>query len=438
MINSSILFIAFEPNFGLVLILLFLALIFLRVPIFLALYIPPLIYIIMFDLSIFAAAQRSVRTLNNFTLLAVPLFIYIGTLMNRSGIAEDILESVSAILGGTRGGLAQVNILASLIFSGMSGSALADVGSIGKIIIPSMKNQGYSAEYSAALTSASATTGPIFPPSVPVIIFGIIAGVSVIDLFIAGIIPALLLVVIFMILTSVLGYWYDFPKQETVNLSAKIRAFLSTLPYLSVPIVLVGGMLVGFYGPTEVAAVTVGYLILILLVFKEISQIPHHLWTAATETVRINSLIMIIVPGAALFSWVLSLEQTAVSFANVLFSITSTPALQILLICIFLLIIGLFLEAVSALLISIPLVFPIGVDIGMDPVHIGILMIYTLMIGLLTPPVGLSLYLSSEIADVELEEVIQSIVPYYFGLFICMLIIAYVPAVSLWLPEFVS
>jgi tripartite ATP-independent transporter DctM subunit len=356
--------------------------------------------------------------------------------MNQSGIAEDILESISDIMGSIQGGLAHVNILASLVFSGMSGSALADVGSIGKIIIPSMENQGYSPEYSAALTSASATTGPIFPPSVPVIIFAIIAEVSVIDLFIAGIVPALLLVAIFMILTALIGYWYDFPKQDPVSIPDKIRAFVSTLPYLSVPVVLVGGMLLGFYGPTEIAAVTVGYLILILLVFKNTSEIPTHLWTAAVETVRINSLIMIIVPGAALFSWVLSLEQTADAFANVLFSITTSAPIQIFLICLFLLIIGLFLEAVSALLISIPLVFPVGVEIGMDPVHVGILMIFTLMIGLLTPPVGLSLYLSSEIAEVRIEDVVRSIVPYYVGLFICLLIIAYVPAVSLWLPAF--
>ena len=434
MTYSSLLPLFIDPNLGLVLVGVFLLLVFFRVPLFLALYVPPLFYLLYFDISVFVAVQRSIRILNNFTLLAVPLFIFLGTLMSHSGIADRILQFASDVLGDTRGGLAQVNILASLVFSGMSGSALADVGSIGKIIIPTMKEHGYSSHYSAALTSASATTGPIFPPSVPIIIFGIIAGVSVLDLFIAGIVPALLIVVLLMIVTFLLGYRHDFPVGDSVELSIKLRSFVSALPFLSVPVVLVGGMLLGFYGPTEVAVATVVYLIFILLFLPDRLRIPNYLWSASVETVRINAIIMVIVPGAALFSWVLSLERTAGAFAAILFSITTEVILLLLLINIFLLILGLFLDAVSALLVSIPLVFPVAVDLGLDPVHTGIIMVFNLMIGLLTPPVGLSLYLSSEIAEAPVDKVIKSTVPYYIALLVCLLLITYIPSLSLWLP----
>lgn len=424
-------------NVGLLLVVLFLVLVLMGAPLYISLSLPPLIYIVFVaEFPLVTASQTMVRSLDSFVLLAVPMFIYFGSLMNHSGIADRIFNFANDITAQSQGGLAQVNIITSLIFSGMSGSAMADIGGVGRILINQMKENGYSNSYASALTSASATVGPIFPPSIPLIIFGVIAQVSVVSLLIAGAIPALLTTVFLMVGTAILARRRDFPTADrTISRSTIARKFLIALPAMLAPFILIGGMLMGFFGPTEAAAVTILYMVLVNVLFYRDTSV-RYLWTAAVEAAYTTSVILITIAAASLFTYVLTLEQTAEVVTTGLLSISTNPLVLLLVINVLLLIIGLFLEPISAMLIAIPLTLPPLVEVGVDPVHYGVIMVFNLMIGLLTPPLGLSIFLSSDIADVPIEQTIQDLKPYYVMLLATLLVITLVPELSLWLTGF--
>ncbi len=421
-------------DFGLVMVAMFLALIVLRVPVWIALLLPPLIYIGITDQPLFVAAQRIGRTLNSYSLIAVPMFVYLGAVMNNSGITQKIFDFARDAISHLAGGLAYVNIFTSLIFSGMSGSALADIGGIGRVLMHSMTDEGYSKGYSAALTSASATIGPLFPPSIPLIIYGVLSRTSVVDLLLAGAVPALLLFAIMIAGTAVLARWKDFPTSgERPSVTKIIRSFVIAVPALGAPVILVYGMMRGLFGATEIAVVTVVYMLLINTFVYRIFEF-RYIWESAVEAAITTSTIMILLAAATLFSFVITLEGTHETFANLLFSLSENKLVLLLLVNIMLLVLGLFLEPLSAMLISIPLVVPTLVEVGVDPVHIGVIMVFNLMIGLLTPPLGLSVYLANDIVEADIEDTLRDLVPYYVVLLITLLIITYVPIISLWLP----
>jgi len=372
-------------NFGLLMVVMFIILILLRVPIYISLLAPPILYMALNGVPLFVAAQNISRTLDSFSLLAVPLFIFVGALMDKGGIADRIFTLTKNLVGHFTGGVAYVNIVASMIFSGMSGSALADIGGIGRVLMNTMKEDGYSNSYSAALTSASATVGPLFPPSIPLIIYGVLSRTSVVDLLLAGLIPALLLFVALIAATAVIGSRKDFPKSsEKPSRKTVLRNFVTALPAIGAPVVLIYGMLSGLIGVTELATVTVVYMILVNAVFYG-ERDPRYIWESAVDAARTTSVILVLLAGASLFSYVITLERTAVAFTSLLLGATSDPILLLLLVNVMLLVLGLFLEPLSAMIISIPLVLPPLTDAGIDPVHIGVVMVFNLMIGLLTP-----------------------------------------------------
>ena len=420
---------------GLLLLGSFLLLMLLRLPIAFALAIPAVTYILYAGFPVTMVAHRMTLALDSVPLLAVPLFILVGSLMNQSGMTTHIFRFASDLVSHWRAGLAQVNILVSLIFSGTSGAALADIGGVGQMEIRAMVERGYKRSFAAALTAASATVGPIFPPSIPLIIYAAVAEVSALRVLIAGIVPALVTVVLLMVATGILARFRQLPASEGAPSLRQIFAhFASAFPALLTPVVLISGMLLGVFSPTEAAAVTVGYILLIsVFIYRGLTF--RGFIEASIDTVRTTSSIMIVVAAAALFGWALTVEQVPQAFATLLLSVSTDLFVVLLIVNLLLIVAGMFLETISALLIVTPIVLPPLVLLGADPVHIGVIIVFNLMIGLLTPPMGMSLFLVSSVAKAPLERVLRELVPYFIPLLIMLLIITYVPAVSLWLPE---
>lgn len=425
----------FGLNAGVLVIAVFVILALLRVPVFISLALPSTLYVLASGRPVLFVANRMVRTVDSFTLLAIPLFIYVGSLMNNGGVTDKIFRFADDIVGHFTGGLAQVNIVTSLIFSGISGSALADIGGVGRVLIRTMSDNEYKNEFSAALTSASATVGPIFPPSIPLILYGILAEVSVLQLLIAGAGPAIVTTLLLMGWTAYIARARNFPQNDhRASVPQMGRSFVIAAPALLTPVVLIAGMLGGIFTPTEAAAVTVIYILVINTLLYRVTGV-RYLWDAAVETARTTGSVVLILAAAAVFSFVLSVEGIDVLFAELVFSISENALVVLLLVNALLLFIGLFLDPIAALVMMTPIVFPVLFEIGVDPVQIGVIMVFNLMLGLLTPPLGLSVYLSADIADVPISSVFREIKSYYIILLVALLIVTFVPAVSLAIVE---
>ena len=420
---------------GFIVVFAFLALFVAGFPVVLAIGIPSLIYIILNDLPLEFVAQRTLYAMDSFPLIAVPVFLFVGSLMNSAGISKYIYKFADTAVGRLPGGLAQVNIFGSLVFAGMSGSALADIGGIGRIEIDAMKSKGFNPSFAAAVTSASAIVGPIFPPSIPLIIYGTVTGVSVVQLLLGGIIPGILCVLSLMVMTAWLAVKRGYPRAERWPTRHEVvRDMMPAVPALLAPIILIGGMLAGFFTPTEIAAVTVAYTLFISIFFyKELTWAG--ILDASAETLRSSAGILLIVAVAAIFGWILSVEQVPQIMTQAMLSISTHPYVLLFLVNILLLIVGMFLDSTTAILVIAPIIAKPLAAAGVDPVHLGMVVIFNLMIGLLTPPMGLALYLVSDIAKVKMKEVLREMVPFYFPLIITLLLLTYVPELTIWLPR---
>jgi len=420
---------------GFLVILGFLVLFMLGFPVVLAIGLPSIAYLLLNDLPLQMMAQRALYALDSFPLVAVPVFLFVGSLMNSAGISRHIYRFADTAVGRLPGGLAQVNIFGSLVFAGMSGSALADIGGIGRIEIDAMKSKGFKPAFASAITSASAVVGPIFPPSIPLILYGTITGVSVIQLLLGGILPGLLCVVALMLMTAWLSVRRGYPRAERWPSLARLWAdLLPALPALLAPVILIGGMLLGWFTPTEIAAVTVAYALLIsALFYRELTW--QRLLDAALETLRASAAILVIVAMAALFGWVLSVEQVPQAMTKLMLSISTDPMVLLLLVNVLLLVVGMFLDSTTAILVIAPIIAKPLVAAGVDPVHLGMVVVFNLMIGLVTPPMGLALFLVADIAKVPMKDVLRQMVPYYVPLFATLALITFFPAITLWLPR---
>ena len=420
---------------GFLVVLAFLALFMLGFPVVLAIGLPSIAYLLLNDLPLQMVAQRTLYALDSVPLVAVPVFLFVGSLMNTAGISKHIYRFADTAVGRLPGGLAQVNIFGSLVFAGMSGSALADIGGIGRIEIDAMKSKGFNPAFASAVTSSSAIVGPIFPPSIPLILYGTVTGVSVIQLLLGGILPALLCVAALMIMTAWLSVRRGYPRADRWPGWARLWADMKpALPALMAPVILIGGMLAGWFTPTEIAAVTVAYALLISsLFYRELTW--ARLIGAALETLRASSAILIIVAVAALFGWVLSVEQVPQAMTKFMLSISTEPWVLLLLVNVLLLVVGMFLDSTTAILVIAPIIAKPLMAAGVDPVHLGMVVIFNLMIGLLTPPMGLALFLVADIAKVRMQDVLREMLPFYVPLVATLLLITFVPAITLWLPR---
>jgi tripartite ATP-independent transporter DctM subunit len=421
-------------NGGLV-ILIFLALMLFGLPIAISMVIPAGIYLVVHQIPITTVIQRMVTSLNSFPLLAVPMFIFAANLMNNGGITARLFEFTKLLVGRMRGGLAQVNVMASLIFAGISGAALADVGGLGNIEIDAMKKQGYSMEDSAAITAASATIGPIFPTSIPLIIFGAAAETSSMRLLMAGVFPALVITAVLMLQVAYFARKKNYPRGIERRFTKKeiIEITKRGLPSVLMPVILMGGMLSGWFSPTEVAGVAILYAIFLTVVYKEFSV--KSFLKVCRESLESTASVLFIVAAASIFAWTLTVEQLPQQVSDALLSISHSPGMLLLFANVVLLIAGMFLETTAAIMIFTPILLPTLLTAGVNPVHFGLVMVFNLMIGMLTPPVGMSIYMLSPIAGLPVNKLFRAVTPYLIPLLIALVILTYVPEISLWLPN---
>ncbi|RAI02299.1 ABC transporter permease [Acuticoccus sediminis] len=420
---------------SLLLVSIFAVLLVLGAPIAVCLGLSSAIVIALEGLPVSVLAQRSLNALDSSPLLAVPLFIFAASLLNATGVTTHLFDLVRMIFGRIRGAVAQVSVFVSLIFSGVSGAALADIGALGAIQINQMKAQGYREEFAAGLTIAAATIGPIFPPSIPIIIYASVANVSAVQLLLAGIIPALLLTALLMVQVAVVARVKGLPRDDvSASPRAVARKTLVSLPALLAPVLLIGGLMSGYFGPTEVAGVTVAYALFIgVFIYRSLSL--RAVGQALRETVESTANILFVVATAALFAWVLTLDQVPMKVSGFLLGLSDNPLMLLFLVNIFLLIVGMVLESIAAILIIAPIVAPALTMAGVDPLQLGIVFVLNLMIGLLTPPVGMSLYMITIITKMPVSRVIAGVMPFFIPLLLSLLVVSAVPALSTWLPE---
>lgn len=380
--------------------------------------------------------QKVIQAVNSFPLLAAPFFILMGNLMNSAGITQRIFRFAKVMVGWWRGGLCHANILGSVIFAGMSGSAVADAAGLGTVEIKAMKDAGYDAETAAAVTAASATIGPIIPPSLPMVVYGVVAETSIGGLFVGAIIPGLLMAAAMMVLVGRLARRRAMPRGEFPGAREAWEAFRDAFWALSAPVLLIGGMLSGVFTPTEAAAVAAFYaLVLGLFVYRDLGL--RDLPRIILDTIETTGVVLAIVMCAVLFGWALSVSRFPQFVGAAITGWSTDPLAVLLLVNLLLLVVGCFMEAIAALLILVPILVPVAMKVGIDPIQFGVIFVLNLMIGTLTPPVGIVLFVVSKVAEVPVERVTRATAPFLVPLIGVLAAITLWPPLTTWLPGLV-
>ena len=421
-------------------------------------------------------AQRMIAGIESFPLLAVPFFILAGNLMNIAGITSRIYNFAIALVGWMRGGLGQVNIMGSVIFSGMSGTAIADAAGLGTIEIKAMKEHGYNTEFAVGVTAASATVGPIFPPSLPFVIYGMMANVSIGALFLAGILPGIVMTVLMMltvayiarrnnwggdvpfnlrrlgsagieimvVLAFPMAIWLMTRAGVSVNMAVGI-AFValialdwyfdwSAVMALMAPVILIGGMTMGWFTPTEAAVAAVLWALFLGLV-RYRSMTFKALAKASFDTLETTASVLFIITAASIFAWLLTTTQAAQAMADAILGFTDNKWVFLLLVNLLILFVGCFIDTIAAITIMVPILLPIALKLGVDPLHLGVIITLNLMIGLLTPPLGMITFVLARIARISVERTFAAIIPWLIPLFGALILITYIEPLTLWLPR---
>ena len=383
----------------------------------------------------FVILHRMVNGVDSFPLLAVPFFILAGSLMNAAGLTNQIFDFAKACVGWLPGGLGHVNIGASIIFSGMSGAAVADAGGLGTIEIKAMDDAGYDRDFSVAVTAASSTIGPIIPPSLPMVIYGVMASSSIGALFIAGFLPGLLM----GLALSIMVYYYAKKRHYHKDASFSVKqigvTFIRGLPALFTPVIIIGGIATGIFTPTEAAIAAVFYALILGFVYRTMTL--RKFMAVSMETIETTAVILLIVAGASIFAWILTANQVTEKFAALLLGISHNKFVVLMMINIILFIVGFFMETIAAITILTPVLLPTVVQLGVDPIHFGVIMVLNLMIGLLTPPVGMVLYVLSRVAKVPFEQCAKATLPFLIPLVTVLLLVTFFEPISMWLPRLI-
>lgn len=381
-------------------------------------------------------AQRTLYGVNSFTLLAIPAFLLIGRLMNSAGISDRVFDIARTMVGHLKGGLGHVNVVASMLFAGMSGSAVADAGGLGALEIKAMEDDGYPTGFSAAVTASSATIGPIIPPSIPAVIYGALANASIAGIFLASIIPGLFMGLGLMVMVAIISHRRGFPTRARARFKDFTAALVrGVLPMLT-PLIIIVGILSGVFTPTEASVVALIYCLFIAFVVYRSISIREFI-SILRATAIDSAALMFIIAGSALYSWVLGRYQVTSLVAEFLLATVTDPLGLLLLLALFILLIGLFIDSVPALFLLTPLLVPVIVQYGIDPIHFGVVMIFTLMIGLITPPVGTVLFTVQKITNLPFGVLVRETMPFYIPLFIVLLIIICFPSIVMFLPNII-
>ncbi len=421
---------------ALMLVVSFLLFLSMRVPVAYAIGLAALVTLVAvlpFLPSVTTLAQRMAASLDSFTLLAVPFFILAGQVMNRGGIAVRLINFAKALIGPLPGGLAFVNIIACMLFGAISGSAVAAASAIGGFMNPQMEAEGYDKSFSAAVNITSATTGLIIPPSNILIIYSLASGgISIAALFLAGYIPGLLIGLALMIVAGIYSVYKKYPTDKFVSVGIFVKRFLEALPSLLLLVIVIGGIVAGYFTATEASGIAVVYTFVLAFIYKEITV--RDIRPILLETIKTSSIVLLLVATSIAMSWVLSYEQIPQGITFVLLGISDNPILVLLLINLILLIVGIFMDITPAVLIFTPIFLPIVTDLGYDPVHFGIIMIMNLCIGICTPPVGSVLFVGCSVAGLSIQKVVRPLLPLFFVMLLVLILVTYIPELSLWFP----
>jgi len=404
-----------------------------RVPVAFALLVPAMIYIgVTPGVSMEVAMQQTLSGVNSFPMLAVPMFILLGNIANDSGITDRMYSAAVAFLGHLRGSLGYVNIATSFGFSWMSGAAIADAAAMGRMQVPQMVKRGYPAGFSVGLTGASSLIAPIIPPSIAAIVYAVTAGLSVGAMFIVGLVPAALLIIALCAMV-----WWTLRKRddlrgEKASWAERARSLVSALPPAGAAVVILGSILAGIATPTEAAGLGVVYVILLALIYRKLTW--KMLLNSLVRTVHTSGSVMLIVATAALFGWVLAREQAPQAAANALLGITTYTVVFLIIVNLLLLVVGALLESTSAILILVPVLAPVAETFGVNPYHFAAIVIFNLLLGLLTPPVGMVLFVLSSTTGYKVSTVVRGVMPFFIPMLIVLILVTFFPVISTGLP----
>ncbi len=417
----------------------FLLLLLLGVPIAFTLGVSAFATVLYMDLPLMVVFQRMAAGMNVFALMAIPFFIYAGELMLHGGIAERLVRLANVIVGHVRGGLGLVNVLASMLFGGISGSAVADASALGSVLIPMMREKGYDADYAVNVTVTSATIGLIIPPSHNMIIYSIAAGgtVSVASLFLAGVVPGVLTGVCLMVAAYAIAVRRGYPREARANWRVLIVTFAAALPGLITAIIIVGGVISGVFTATESSSIAVIYA-LIITAFAYRSLNWRAFVTATMNAVRTTAMVLLLIGTAAAFGWLLALNQVPAQLFELMQTISDNPIVTLLIINLILLFLGTFMDMSPLIVITTPIFLPVVKALGMDPVQFGILLMINLGLGLVTPPVGTVLFVGCAVAKIRMEDTLKTVWPFYLALLAALFLVTYIPEISMTLPRLVT
>ncbi len=392
------------------------------------------ITLIFMGIPLEVVAQRMFTGIDSFPLMAVPFFILAGDLMNRGGTTIRLINFANSLVGHIRGGLGHANVVANMFMAGISGSSVADASAIGSIMIPAMEKAGYDRPFSAALTASAATIGPIIPPSIIMVIYGVSVGVSVGGLFAAGFIPGVMLGLALMLIVYRESLKRNYPKEGHFSFGRMLKSLYGSFWALLAPLIILGGILGGIFTPTEAAAVAVVYSFFVgKFVFREIRwrDLPRILLDSGITTAT----VLFIISTANVFAWVIAANMIPLRLANIFLSVTDNPLLFLLLVNVFLLIVGMFMESGAAIILLAPILAPIAHELGVDPLHFGFIMVLNLAIGMATPPVGVCLFVSCGITGLSLEVISKNAMKFIGAEIAVLLVVTYVEPISMWLPK---
>jgi tripartite ATP-independent transporter DctM subunit len=411
-----------------------LVLMILRVPIFIAIGIGCLAYFVIHGTPVAMLANQAALSLDSFPLIAIPLFMLAGRLMNVSGVTTRIFRFCRGCVGFIPGGLGHVNVAASVVFAGMSGSALADIGGLGQVEIKAMRDAGYDREFAMGVTMASSILGPIIPPSIAAVIYAINAEVSITALFLAGILPGLVIAFLLMVFVFIVALRRGYPREAPPRPAQFVKDFVVAAPALLTPVLLIGGMVVGIFSPTEAAAMAVCYSLLLgLIVYRELKL--KDLVPVAIEVGREIAILMVIVAMGMVFGWILTAEQVPQHMGAFILQISDQKEIVLLFVLLLILFLGCFMEVTVLLLLLPPIFVPALGNLGVDPLHLGIVMIIAIGIGMFTPPFGVGLYAIQKITRMSFATVMRAALPWLLPLLTGLVVLTYWPAVTLVLPR---